>query len=335
MCDKGLTGLANIGNTCYLNSCIQILSNTDELSQVLDKYQEGGETSCDSLLLLEWNSLRRLMWSKNCVISPNRFVAAVQKVAKLKSRTSFISFDQNDTQEFWMFLIECLHNSLARKVNMRMRGRAMNQADKLANACYKKIKEMFNDDYSEMVDLFYGMEVTFICRLNAEKEILSFMPEPFSVISLPIPSKRRVTLHDCFDAYCANEEMKDENAWFNDDTDKKEDVLRHVKFWSLPKVLVVNLNRWNFHGHKVNTNVDVPLDNLDLSKYVNEYQSKSKVYSLYGVCNHKGGSHGGHYTAHVRNANGKWYEYDDTQVTRIQNSRVISGNSYCLFFRRV
>ena len=35
--DKGLTGLANVGNTCYLNSCMQILSHTYELNEFLLK----------------------------------------------------------------------------------------------------------------------------------------------------------------------------------------------------------------------------------------------------------------------------------------------------------
>ena len=103
--DMGRTGLANCGNTCYINSCIQCLSHTFELNDFLkEKSYEGKLNKVpDSLLLVEWDNLRELMWSQNCQIAPWGFVKAIQKVSNLKSNQFFQDYNQNDVQEFLLF----------------------------------------------------------------------------------------------------------------------------------------------------------------------------------------------------------------------------------------
>ena len=77
------------------------------------------------------------------------------------------------------------------------------------------------------------------------------------------------------------------------------------------------------------------LENLNLSKYIIGYKKESYIYDLYGICNHSGNAYGGHYTSFIKNANGKWYHFNDTSVTEIANlQELITPKAYCLFYRK-
>ena len=134
--------------------------------------------------------------------------------------------------------------------------------------------------------------------------------------------------------------MEKENAWFNDKTNKYESVKRQTLFWNLPDILIIDLKRFTNDFKKLGKKIDVPLTGLDLSKYMVGYNKHTFVYNLFGVCNHMGGCFGGHYTSYVKagfNDNigtGEWYEFNDAQIRPINNSQVITGNAYCLFFQK-
>jgi ubiquitin C-terminal hydrolase len=65
------------------------------------------------------------------------------------------------------------------------------------------------------------------------------------------------------------------------------------------------------------------------------YKKETYGYQLYGVANHTGNTMGGHYTAFVRNANGQWYHYNDTNVYEVTVDVIVSADAYCLFYRKL
>lgn len=332
--DKGLTGLANLGNSCYMNSCMQLLSHTYELNEFLDILNKGKiNNTNEALVIIEWDRLRTMIWSENCTIAPWGFLKAIHNVATEKKLDLFSGYVQNDISEYLIFIIDNLHNGIKREVVMTINGNIKNKVDKLANECYKMMKQLYKSEYSEILNIFYGISATQI-KSAETNEILSRTCEPYSIISLSIPDKRETNLFECLDLYCEDEDLSGNNAWYNDITKKNENVKKNVVFWSLPNVLIIDLKRYNNSNKKKNLLVDISLNDVDFSKYVKGYNPDSYIYDLYGVANHSGGVKGGHYTANIRTANGKWYNFNDTIINEINESKVITTKTYCLFFRK-
>jgi len=339
--NKGLTGIANLGNTCFLNASMQVINHTYELNEFLDSAafkKHVNVDTADGKMMTEWNDLRKVMWSGNGVVTPRKFVHSVRQIAHSKNRDLFTGFAQNDMPEFLLFIIDCLHNSLSRSVIMRISGNALNSRDVMATKCYDMLKTVYSKEYSEIMDMFYGIYVSEILTIDG-KLSHTMKPEHFFMLDVPIVSNGGLlltNLHDCINHYTLPEQMVGENAWFNDKTNKKEDVMKRLSFWNFPKILVIVLKRFSADGqHKNASPIDFPIHNLDLSSYVRGYQPQSYIYDLYGICNHLGGTSGGHYTSFVKTAANVWIHFDDERTEVIENeTALITPNAYCLFYRK-
>ena len=335
--DKGLSGLANLGNTCFINSCMQIISHTYELNHFLDKenYKRKLKKTCETALILEWDELRKIMWNENCIVSPGKFIKTIQKVAQLKGMEMFSGYSQNDVPEFMLFMIDCFHTSLSREIKMTISGNPENTTDQIAIKCFEMIKNMYSKEYSEIWNLFYAVHVSEITNLETGKQI-TITPEPYFMIDLPIPENNKSpTLIDCLNHYIKGEILDGENGLYDEKTKTKINIQKKIQFWSFPNILVIDFKRFNGRAQKNQILVTFPLETLDLSGYVIGYKKDSYKYELYGVCNHSGGVMGGHYTAYIKNANGKWYHFNDTGVSEVGViDSIISPKAYVLFYRR-
>jgi len=338
--ENGITGMENMGNTCFLNSCMQMINHTYELNDFFDssKFKEYLKTDIvESHATLAWDELRKVMWSGNGVVTPKKFIHIMHELASKKGKELFSGYNQNDMPEFFMFIIECMHTSISRKIKMKISGNVENMTDKLAVECYKLLQHLYSTEYSEIVDLYYGIYVNQITDIDGKKSLV-LKPESYFILDLPIMEGNIVksSIYDCMNLFIKPDILEGDNAWFNEETNSKQDVKKNVVFWNFPKILVIVLKRFTPDGQrKINTKIDFPVDNLDLSKYVLGYNPKSYVYDLYGVCNHNGGTNGGHYTAFVKHASNKWIHFNDNVIEQVEDpSKVVTSMAYCLFYRK-
>ena len=172
---------------------------------------------------------------------------------------------QNDIHEFIIFFIDTIHEEIKRKINITITGKIMNDDDKLAFDSMKQWKKDFENNYSEMVRLFYGQIISVIKVKN--KNIRSLNYSPLCVFSIPICDDD-CSLYSCFDLFCKKQDLSGENKWKNDKDNKYYDATQHIEIWDFPKILIIHLKRFTNFGQKKYTKVNFPINNLNLKNIV-------------------------------------------------------------------
>lgn len=346
--DNGLKGLRNLGNTCFLNTALQCFSNTLPLTRYIKSGEYKKKLREDRIhkdLTIDWENMLDLIWEDekkdDYFIGPRGFVTEVQKIARQIGADEFMQMgDHKDVQEFITFFINTMHESLAEKIPMTINGQPKNKLDKMALQAMKQWKGFFQNDYSVLVDLFYGQtQSRLIADLDPKDEIeYSDTYEPFSNLVLPIPKTTSgdITIYDCLELYSTEENLVQE--WKSERDNKMKKVRKKISLWKTPNYLIVVLNRFqNFRGRlfKRNEFIDFPIRHFDLAKYCVGYDRDDSKYELYAVANHSGTMDHGHYYAHCRNLNGNWYTYNDTSVDPITDvDQLVTNNAYCLFYQK-
>lgn len=331
--NKGLSGLKNLGNSCFMNSAIQCLSNTIELTHYFLNKEFVNDFNKDhkfNILAKEYYRLVNGIYEENCKISPVSFYKTSMIIAN-KNDINFGFFNQNDVQEFLVFFIDSLHESLCKKVEINISGKIVNKLDKIAFESMTNWKEYFKNCYSKIIELFYGQMVTFI---EVDNNVKSKSYNPICFFTLPISKKKDINIYDCFELFTETEKLEGDNKWKCDKTNQYYDASLKKIFWKFPNILIVSFKRFDNFGRKKNIKIDFPLNSLDLTKYCIGYDKHKSYFDLYGICNHVGNSNLGHYFSYCKNQNNKWYEFNDEIVKEIDQSKIVTNNAYVLFYKK-
>jgi ubiquitin C-terminal hydrolase len=278
--------------------------------------------SDEKTLILSFNELIRYVWFKNATIMPAKFLNLSQRLAYERNLLEFAGFAQNDSVEYLLFLLESLHKGLCYKAKMNIVGTVKNERDKHALKAYENWEAFFKNEYSNIIKIFYGQFITKVEVYNNDKTLkeTNFLYEPFNCLLLDIPQlSRNVNIFDCLDNFCTIEDLEiNRKKW--------------TQFWKLPETLIISFKRFDINRNKINNDILFPIDELNLSKYMNGYNSHLYKYELYAIIHHTGNTNGGHYYASIRNTNKSWYVFNDSQIFETDVD-TLYRNAYCLFYR--
>ncbi|KAF1643256.1 Ubiquitin carboxyl-terminal hydrolase 2, partial [Eudyptes chrysocome] len=333
---QGLTGLRNLGNTCFMNSILQCLSNTKELRDYCLQNQYLRDLNNNSrmrtALMSEFAKLIQLLWtsSPNDSVSPSEFKTQIQRYAP-----RFVGYNQQDAQEFLRFLLDGLHSEVNRVL---VRPRASTDTldhlpdDEKSRQMWRRYQER---EDSRIGDLFVGqLKSSLTC---SECGYCSTAFDPFWDLSLPIPKKGygEVTLMDCLRLFTKEDVLDGDEKPTCCRCKARTRCTKKFSIQKFPKILVLHLKRFSearIRTSKLTTFVNFQLKDLDLREFASQ-SCNHAVYNLYAVSNHSGTTMGGHYTAYCKSpVSSEWHSFNDSRVTPMSSSHVRSSDAYLLFY---
>ncbi|XP_064606767.1 ubiquitin carboxyl-terminal hydrolase 2-like [Liolophura sinensis] len=336
---RGKIGLRNLGNTCFMNSILQSLSNTKPLLEYClnDEFRSELTSSSSNVkgaLFIGYAGLMKSLWNEgsDSYVSPNNFKTQIQRFAP-----RFMGYQQQDAQEFLRYVLEGLHEDVNR-VTTKQKHTVPDEEEEDRLSDSEKAKEYWRRyltvDNSKIVDIFVGQLKSELKFDACGHKSVTF--DPFWDLSVPIPKgKSCVTLQDCISLFMKEEELDDEERPSCSKCKERRSCKKAFSIQKFPKILVLHLKRFSqeMYRRKLTGLVEFPVTGLDLTAFSAETGGPKILYNLYAVCNHSGGTHSGHYTAHCKHPYAdEWNYFNDSRVTLSNGQNAVSAEAYVLFY---
>ncbi|KAI8100790.1 hypothetical protein M9434_005181 [Picochlorum sp. BPE23] len=269
---KGFVGLKNLGNSCYINSTLQLLWNLPELQE---KYLSREETLYKSSqsnpaydFITQFTKVGAALASdsQGCLANPKQCVSPwmLKKLCGMR-HPEFATCQQQDAQEFLSFLID----QVAREEH--------GNKDRIGDANFENNFKM-------------GLQTRIQCQ---ESHRTSYKSEQSTCLSLEIPIDSAINAHEvethlrdikrqkksddvvlpkialksCFERLAEPEELTD---YFSACLNKRTKAIKTVKIDKFPKYLILHMRRYyvdeTWTPKKLDVKLDVP-EQLSLEEF--------------------------------------------------------------------
>ena len=360
-----LIGLNNIGATCFMNSTLQCLSQTKQLTNFFINKSNKSKIinnnyalkKDDSQLSPAFLELILKLWDKNGdkAYSPNKFMDTVEKMNPL-----FKQGQAGDSKDFILFILQRLHKELKKIVNSNHENSPkkkdpLDQYDK--NIAFNEFYADYKDNSSIISDIFFGfLETTNECLKCKKYSDLQGVNNPtcykysiFKCLIFPLEEVKNmknnslnyekeitITLDECFIYNQKSDLCSGDNRHYCNICKKLCDSIYTTRILLGPEVLIIILDRGK--GNLYDIKLDFS-ETINLSQFILQKEKGKAIYNLYGVITHVGqGSPNAHFVASCKSPiDYKWYRYNDAlikPITDIQSEVIDYGTPYILFYEK-
>ena len=331
---RGIIGIANLGNTCYMNSAIQALRHCPEWTiyckqdgklheNIRDKESKPGK------ITIAYQDLIQSIWGGTgpAFVKPMGFYDNLRQVVEGTIYEDFVRRTPQDAHEFLTWILDQMYMATQREVKI-----VIQNPSGIAPLPLKALegwKNAFEKHYSPLTDLIFGMlHIQYKC---GGCNTVHSRFETFNTLKVkPLNGK---TLNETIEAEFSEEAIEGYDC---DACKQKTTTKKTASIWRLPRVLIVTLKRFTPFGMRDNSLLNYDGSNVQFtdmfSKESNE-ESKNKTYQLFATIEHHGNHQGGHYTSQCFNPVWKrWSLYDDDNVYDVEKPK-IGTSTYIMLFR--
>uniref|UniRef100_A0A1D1ZJH4 ubiquitinyl hydrolase 1 n=1 Tax=Anthurium amnicola TaxID=1678845 RepID=A0A1D1ZJH4_9ARAE len=350
----GLRGLNNLGNTCFMNSVLQVLLHTPprrnyflcdrhkrEACPQRRRRRKGGAHAEVPCLACDLNSVFSAAFSGDRTpYSPAGFLYSWWQHA-----ANLATYEQQDAHEFFISMLDRIHE----KEQPSLHNRGIGDCHCIAHTVFSGVLRsdvtctvcgFTSTTFDPCVDIPLDLEPCCSTK-QTDKTSESF---------------RTSTLTGCLDHFTRPEKLGSDQKLYCQHCGVRQDTLKQMSIRRLPLVLCFHIKRFE-HSlvrrmlKKIDQYLQFPFS-LDMTPYLsspivrNRFGNRifafegdesdasgelSSEFEVFAIVSHSGKLESGHYVTYLRLRN-QWYKCDDAWVTQVSEGVVRASQGYMMYY---
>ena len=294
-----LKGLANLGNTCYFNSVVQIMLHCPLIRRAIVTAPQ----SIPAIREIHNLFIRMTNDDFESVISPHECFNVAKNLPQCRAINLSLGKRQEDAHEFFLKLLEHFDKELTIFADVYNLPNVFNIKIRSKTTCRE------------------------CSRTHEEKDYLWVLSLPFPLGFAQHPANRQ-NLYSLLDSYFHTEIVLDHRC---EDCGTLGNTAKKIEILNTSQLLVIQLGRFDMQYQKIDHFVQYPIQLR--SCHISHSDGRPYSWDLIGFIVHAGPSiRQGHYFA-VFQSEGIWYRADDTNIEPVSRLRVLSLKPYILFYQ--